>query len=113
MAAAHQQSLPGLDPARLTAWFPTSVPGSGDLTATHAIRAGEGEVFVSAGVEVVSRHTKGSSDSLPDTLNPAFDEARARTETAADGGDGWHDPDPRGHRAGRAGKRRSRRGGSY
>jgi aminoglycoside phosphotransferase (APT) family kinase protein len=32
-AAAHQQSLPGLDPARLTAWFSTSVPGSGDLTA--------------------------------------------------------------------------------
>jgi acetyl-CoA C-acetyltransferase len=61
--------------------------------AMHAIRAGEGEVFVSAGVEVVSRHTKGSSDSLPDTLNPAFDEARARTETAAEGGgDGWHDP---------------------
>jgi acetyl-CoA C-acetyltransferase len=52
--------------------------------AMHAIRAGEGEVFVSAGVEVVSRHTEGSSDSLPDTLNPAFDEARARTQTAAD-----------------------------
>ena len=61
--------------------------------AMHAIRAGEGEVFVSAGVEVVSRHTKGSSDSLPDTLNPAFDEARARTEKAAEGrGDVWHDP---------------------
>jgi acetyl-CoA C-acetyltransferase len=61
--------------------------------AMHAIRAGEGEVFVSAGVEVVSRHTKGSSDSLPDTLNPAFDEARARTERAAEGrGDVWHDP---------------------
>jgi acetyl-CoA C-acetyltransferase len=61
--------------------------------AMHAIRAGEGEAFVSAGVEVVSRHTKGSSDSLPDTLNPAFDEARARTGKAAQGGgDSWHDP---------------------
>jgi acetyl-CoA C-acetyltransferase len=61
--------------------------------AMHAIKAGEGDVFVSAGVEMVSRHIKGSSDSLPDTVNPTFDEARARTETAAsDGVDGWHDP---------------------
>jgi len=61
--------------------------------AMHAIRAGEGEVFVSAGVETVSRTTKGSSDSLPDTVNPVFDEARARTGQAAEGGgDTWHDP---------------------
>jgi acetyl-CoA C-acetyltransferase len=61
--------------------------------AMHAIKAGEGEVFISAGVETVSRHTKGSSDSLPETLNPVFDEARARTATTAeDGGDTWHDP---------------------
>jgi acetyl-CoA C-acetyltransferase len=61
--------------------------------AMHAIRAGEGEVFVSAGVEAVSRHIKGSSDSLPDTLNPLFDEARARTGKAAEwGGDAWPDP---------------------
>src|SRR2546421_129142 len=61
--------------------------------AMHAIKAGEGEVFVSAGVEVVSRHTRGSSDSLPDTVNPVFDEARARTGKAAEGGgDTWHDP---------------------
>src|SRR5436309_16003613 len=39
--------------------------------AMHAIKVGEGEVFVSAGVETVSRHPKGSSDSRPDTLNPA------------------------------------------
>jgi acetyl-CoA C-acetyltransferase len=61
--------------------------------AMHAIKAGEGEVFVSAGVEVVSRHVKGSSDSLPDTVNPVFDGARARTGAAAEGGrDAWHDP---------------------
>jgi acetyl-CoA C-acetyltransferase len=61
--------------------------------AMHAIRAGEGDVFVSAGVETVSRHVKGSSDSLPDTVNPAFDDARARTERAAErGGNTWHDP---------------------
>src|SRR5256714_11186463 len=61
--------------------------------AMHAIKAGEGEVFVSAGVEVVSRHVKGSSDSLPDTVNPVFDGARERTGSAAEGGrDAWHDP---------------------
>jgi acetyl-CoA C-acetyltransferase len=35
--------------------------------AMHAIRAGEGDAFISAGVETVSRFAKGSSDSLPDT----------------------------------------------
>jgi len=61
--------------------------------AMHAIKAGEGEVFISAGVETVSRFAKGSSDSLPDTRNPVFDDARARTErVAAEGADGWQDP---------------------
>ena len=61
--------------------------------AMHAIKAGEGEVFISAGVETVSRHVKGSSDSLPDTTNPLFADAGARTATAAQGGaEGWHDP---------------------
>jgi len=61
--------------------------------AMHAIRAGEGDVFISAGVEAVSRFAKGSSDSLPDTRNPRFDDARARTEqVAAEGADGWQDP---------------------
>ncbi|HEY3002576.1 MAG TPA: acetyl-CoA C-acetyltransferase [Kribbellaceae bacterium] len=61
--------------------------------AMHAIKAGEGDVFISAGVEAVSRHTKGSSDSLPDTLNPVFNDAQARTAKAAEGGGvTWHDP---------------------
>jgi acetyl-CoA C-acetyltransferase len=60
--------------------------------AFHAIKAGEGDVFVSAGVETVSRYVKGSADSLPDTRNPAFDEARARTAVASEGGVEWHDP---------------------
>src|SRR2546423_8061926 len=51
--------------------------------AMHAIRAGEGDVYVSAGVETVSRFAKGDSDSWPDTRNPRFAEARARTEQAA------------------------------
>jgi acetyl-CoA C-acetyltransferase len=60
--------------------------------AFHAIKAGEGDVFVSAGVETVSRYVKGSADSLPDTRNPAFDEARGRTVVASEGGVEWHDP---------------------
>jgi acetyl-CoA C-acetyltransferase len=61
--------------------------------ALHAIKAGEGDVFVSAGVETVSRFTKGNSDSLPDTHNPFFAEAEARTAAVAEQeGTTWHDP---------------------
>ncbi|MFD3535517.1 acetyl-CoA C-acetyltransferase [Streptomyces sp. NPDC058664] len=61
--------------------------------ALHAIKAGEGDVFISAGVEMVSRFVKGNSDSLPDTHNPFFAEAEARTaEVAASEGSTWHDP---------------------
>src|SRR5271165_5863175 len=48
--------------------------------AYHAIKAGEGDVFVSAGVECVSRFVKGNSDSLPDTRNPLFAEAHQRSD---------------------------------
>jgi acetyl-CoA C-acetyltransferase len=60
--------------------------------AFHAIKAGEGDVFISAGVEMVSRFVKGNSDSLPDTKNPFFAEAETRSAKAAEGGSGWHDP---------------------
>src|SRR5216117_2473074 len=33
--------------------------------AFHAIKAGEGDVFISAGVECVSRYARGNSDVLP------------------------------------------------
>ena len=33
--------------------------------AFHAIKAGEGDVFISAGVEMVSRYARGNSDGLP------------------------------------------------
>ncbi|MBW8702935.1 3-ketoacyl-CoA thiolase [Streptomyces sp. MBT84] len=61
--------------------------------ALHAIKAGEGDVFISAGVEMVSRSVKGTSDGLPDTHNPLFADAEARTAAvAASEGAGWHDP---------------------
>jgi acetyl-CoA C-acetyltransferase len=60
--------------------------------AYHAIKAGEGDVFISAGVEMVSRFGKGNSDSWPDTHNQIFAEAGERTAEAANGGVDWHDP---------------------
>jgi acetyl-CoA C-acetyltransferase len=60
--------------------------------AFHAIKAGEGDAFISAGVETVSRFVKGSSDAWPDTQNPLFNEAQERSVAAAAGADEWHDP---------------------
>jgi acetyl-CoA C-acetyltransferase len=61
--------------------------------AFHAIKSGEGEVFVSAGVETVSRFVNGSSDGWPNTHNAAYAEAEARTAKKAESGaDEWHDP---------------------
>ncbi|TSE02003.1 acetyl-CoA C-acetyltransferase [Skermania sp. ID1734] len=60
--------------------------------AFHAIKAGEGDVFISAGVETVSRFVKGNSDGLPDTKNPIFADAEERTAKMAQGGVDWHDP---------------------
>jgi acetyl-CoA C-acetyltransferase len=59
--------------------------------AAHAIRAGEGDVFIAAGVETVSRFGNGMADDGP--ANERFDEARARTKSraAGEGGD-WAPP---------------------
>jgi len=69
--------------------------------AFHAIKAGEGDVFVSGGVECVSRYARGSSDGLPpeaqalvgDWRNPVFEPAWQRSAKRAEGGaPTWHDP---------------------
>ena len=61
--------------------------------AFHAIKAGEADVLISAGVECVSRFVNGSSDSWPNTHNPVFTDAEGRTERAREGGSGtWQDP---------------------
>jgi acetyl-CoA C-acetyltransferase len=54
--------------------------------AAHAIKAGEGDVFISGGVETVSRFGNGSSDGLPGTHNPKFSGARERSVARRDGG---------------------------
>ena len=57
--------------------------------AFHAIRAGEGDTFVAAGVETVSRFVHGSADWGGGAENPRFETARARTAGTGE----WTDPD--------------------
>src|SRR6202034_1849276 len=49
--------------------------------AAHAIKAGEGDVFIAAGVEAVSRFAHGMADGMPDTHNSRFVEAEERSAT--------------------------------
>ena len=56
--------------------------------AAHAIRAGEGDCFVAAGTEAISRYERGKADGMPETKNPRFDAARERTAARARGGAG-------------------------
>ena len=54
--------------------------------AAHAIRSGEGDVFLAAGVEAVSRFSHGMADGLPDTHNELFKDAEDRSATRSLGG---------------------------
>jgi acetyl-CoA C-acetyltransferase len=62
--------------------------------AFHAIRAGEGHAFISAGVESVSRYAgfSGAGQGPEEWLNPRFSAARAHSERTARTGEPWHDP---------------------
>jgi acetyl-CoA C-acetyltransferase len=55
--------------------------------AAHAIKAGEGDVFVAAGVETVSRYMSGMADSGP--TNPRFADAQARSAERTNGASSW------------------------
>ncbi|MFZ9629066.1 MAG: acetyl-CoA C-acetyltransferase [Ilumatobacteraceae bacterium] len=58
--------------------------------AAHAIKAGEGDIFVAGGVETVSRYASGASDTAP---NPRFKEPGERTKLRAQGGQpSWTPP---------------------
>jgi acetyl-CoA C-acetyltransferase len=60
--------------------------------AFHAIKAGEGHAYISAGVETVSRFANGWSDD-PAGQNPAFADAQALSDKRAGGGaETWVDP---------------------
>jgi acetyl-CoA C-acetyltransferase len=59
--------------------------------AAHAIKAGEGDVFIAAGVETVSRYAAGASDTAP---NPIFGHSGERTAERALGGSAdWTPPE--------------------
>ncbi len=89
--------LPG---ATLTRYCASSLQTT--RMAYHAIKAGEGDVFISAGVETVSRYARGNSDALPPEAaalvgggwqNPKYADARKRSAARAAGGaETWHDP---------------------
>ncbi|GAA4923429.1 acetyl-CoA C-acetyltransferase [Actinoplanes utahensis] len=96
---ATKLGLDGLPGATVTRYCSSSLQTT--RMAFHAIKAGEGDIFISAGVETVSRFARGSSDGLPSAAqelvggpwtNPAFDEAQARTQISAKNGTTWHDP---------------------
>ena len=60
--------------------------------AAHAIRAGEGDVFMAGGVECVSRYQYGAADNGPH--NAEFADAEARTAgRSGEGSDGWTAPE--------------------
>ncbi|MET8835000.1 acetyl-CoA C-acetyltransferase [Micromonospora sp. NPDC004540] len=92
--------LDGLPGATLTRYCASSLQTT--RMAMHAIRAGEGDVFISAGVETVSRYARGNSDTLPPEAqalvgggweNPRFAEARERSKARTQGGaEVWTDP---------------------
>jgi len=92
--------LDGLPGATVTRYCSSSLQTT--RMAFHAIKAGEGSVFVSAGVECVSRYARGNSDGLPPDAqalvgggweNPLFADARRRSRKRAEGGgETWHDP---------------------
>src|ERR1700704_5218153 len=58
--------------------------------AAHAIRAGEGDVFVCAGVETVSRFQFGAADTGPH--NTKFSDAEKRTQERTNGASSWEPP---------------------
>src|SRR5829696_948364 len=59
--------------------------------AAHAIKAGEGDCFIAAGVEAVSRYPSGASDTAP---NPVFQGSGERTAERSLGGQPvWSPPE--------------------
>jgi len=62
--------------------------------AFHAIKAGEGDIFISGGVECVSQYMgfAGAGGSAEDAMNPKFADAQARTAELAASNATWTDP---------------------
>ncbi|MEO6790891.1 MAG: beta-ketoacyl synthase N-terminal-like domain-containing protein, partial [Ornithinibacter sp.] len=62
--------------------------------AFHAIKAGEGDVFLAGGVECVSQYSNfaGAGGTDADTQNPLFDDSQARMVEMARTNATWTDP---------------------
>jgi acetyl-CoA C-acetyltransferase len=96
---AVRAGLDGVGGATVTRYCASSVQTT--RMAFHSIRAGEGDVFISAGVESVSGYAAGNSDRpaadcaehVADWRNPDFAGARERSlARAAGGAPAWTDP---------------------
>lgn len=84
--------LDGLPGATVNRFCASSVQTT--RQAFHAIKAGEGDVFISAGVECVSRYAdfSGAGQSKAEWQNPLFTESQARSAAMAESNDTWSDP---------------------
>src|SRR3569833_1875472 len=96
---ATKLGLDGLPGATITRYCSSSLQTT--RMAFHAIKAGEGDIFVSAGVETVSRFARGSSDGLPTAAQalvgggwqyPYFASSMALTQAFSECGQDLHDP---------------------
>ena len=89
---AVQLGLDGVPAATINRFCASSVQTA--RMAFHAIKAGEGHSFVSAGVECVSRYRGfGSAGVDPiDTHNPIFATAEQRSMATVASNQRWHDP---------------------
>jgi acetyl-CoA C-acetyltransferase len=88
--AAIQAGMPDVPGVTINRYCSSSLQAI--RMAAHAIKAGEGDVFVAAGVETVSRFLNGMAD-VGGAKNPRYAEAEARTAArqAGDQGD-WAPP---------------------
>ncbi len=82
--------LAGVDVPGVTVNRYCSSSLQGIRMAAHAIKAGEGDVFLCGGVETVSRFQYGASDTGPH--NPLFADAEARTAERSNGASSWDPP---------------------
>jgi acetyl-CoA C-acetyltransferase len=84
--------LDGLPAATVNRFCASSVQTT--RMAFHAIKAGEGEAFVSAGVECVSRYRSfaGAGEGLDEAKNPRLAQARERSARTAASNAPWTDP---------------------
>ncbi|QYG92094.1 acetyl-CoA C-acetyltransferase [Iamia sp. SCSIO 61187] len=83
--AAIQAGMPDVPGVTINRYCSSSLQAI--RMATHAIRAGEGDVFVAAGVETVSRFLNGMAD-VGGAKNPRYADAEARTAARQAGGQG-------------------------